>query len=313
MSLIALAAAVAAMMVDAPREEAITAPGPKGDLAGTMLRAGKDAPVVLIVPGSGPTDRDGNNPLGVTAQSNRLLAEALAGRGVSSVRIDKRGMFGSKAAIPDPNTVTLDDYAHDVHAWIATIRAKTGARCVWVAGHSEGGLVALAAAREPAGICGLILIAAPGRRLDVVLREQFHANPANAPILADADTALDALKAGRDVDVSAMHPTVQRIFAPAVQGFLKSIFAVDPARLIADYKGPVLIVQGDRDIQVSVADAETLHKAQPHSTLAILPGVNHILKAVASDDRAANLATYRDSSLPLAPGVADAVAGFVKR
>ena len=123
----------------------------------------------------------------------RLLADALAAKGVSSVRIDKRGMFASAAAIPDPNKVTLSDYADDVAAWIAAIRAKTGASCVWVAGHSEGGLVALTAAQRVKGICGLILIATPGRPLGGVMREQFHANPANAPILPDADAAIDAL------------------------------------------------------------------------------------------------------------------------
>lgn len=316
MNLIALAAATAGMgalpiAAPASRAEPITAPGPQGDLAGTWVRARPGAPVVLIIPGSGPTDRDGNSPLGLTAQPYRLLAEALAERGIASVRIDKRGMFGSKAAMADANAVTVNDYAADVHAWIAAIRAKTGARCVWVAGHSEGGLVALAAAQHPAGMCGLVLISAPGRRLDVVMREQFHANPANAPVLSDADAALDALAAGRDVDVSRMHPALQQVFAPRVQGFLKSLFAADPARLIAGYHGPVLIVQGDRDLQVSLADAEALHKAQPRATLAVVPGVNHVLKMVASDDRAANLATYGDASLPLAPGVAEAIAGFV--
>ncbi len=310
-----LAAAAMLATPDAalPREEPITAPGPHGDLAGTWQPAGAGAPVVLIIPGSGPTDRDGDNPLGVTARPYRLLAEALAGRGVASVRIDKRGMFGSKAAIADANDVILADYARDVHTWIEAIRARTKARCVWVAGHSEGGLVALAAAQQPTDLCGLILISAPGRRLDVVMREQFHANPANAPILGEADSALDALAAGRDVDVTALHPALQRIFAPAVQGFLKSLFAADPARMIAGYRGRALIVQGDRDIQVATSDAEALHAAQPASTLTIVPGMNHVLKAVAADDRAANLATYSDSSLPLAPGIADAIAGFVTR
>src|SRR6185437_11332636 len=146
--LIAAAAAVAVPM---------TAPGPQGPLAGTLEDAGKGAPVVLIIPGSGPTDRDGNNPIGVTAAPYRLLAEALAAKGVSSVRIDKRGMFGSKAAVPDPNKVTIADYATDAHSWAAAVRKQTGAKCVWVLGHSEGALIALAATQQPQGICGVIL------------------------------------------------------------------------------------------------------------------------------------------------------------
>src|SRR6476469_492073 len=137
---------------------AMTAPGPQGPLAGTLLDGGAHSPVVLIIPGSGPTDRDGNNPLGITAAPYRMLAEALAQRGVSTVRIDKRGMFASKAAVADPNKVTIGDYARDTHNWVAAIRKQTGANCVWVLGHSEGALVALAAAQKPDAICGAILV-----------------------------------------------------------------------------------------------------------------------------------------------------------
>src|SRR6476620_4570229 len=135
LSIMIAAAAVAATPM--------TVPGPKGGIAGTFVDAGRGSPVVLIIPGSGPTDRDGNNPMGVTAAPYRLLAEALATKGVSSLRADKRGMFASKAAIADANAVTIADYAADAHNWIGMLRERTGANCVWLLGHSEGGLVAL--------------------------------------------------------------------------------------------------------------------------------------------------------------------------
>src|SRR5262245_15965848 len=126
--------------------QTIQIPGPEGSLAGTLLAPGTpSAPVVLIIPGSGPTDRDGNGPAGLMASTYRLLAEGLVTRGIASVRIDKRGLFGSRAAVTDPNSVTIDDYAADVRAWVSAIRDRTGAPCVWVLGHSEGGLVALVA------------------------------------------------------------------------------------------------------------------------------------------------------------------------
>ena len=102
--------AMAMMLAAAVASAVITTPGPQGPLEGAYLDAGRHSPLILIIPGSGPTDRDGNNPLGVSAAQYRLLAEALAARGVSSVRIDKRGMFGSKAAVRDPNAVTIGDY-----------------------------------------------------------------------------------------------------------------------------------------------------------------------------------------------------------
>ena len=125
-----IAAALVAAQAAAPIERQLTAPGSQGSLSGTLLDAGKRAPVVVIIPGSGPTDRDGNNPLGVRPSTYRLLAEGLAARGITTVRIDKRGMFASKAAIANPNAVTIADYAADAHAWAKAARVATGARCV---------------------------------------------------------------------------------------------------------------------------------------------------------------------------------------
>ena len=292
---------------------AITAPGPQGPLEGTLLDAGKSAPVVLIIPGSGPTDRDGNNPLGVTAAPYRLLAEALAAKGVSSARIDKRGMFGSKAAVADANKVTIADYAADTHNWVEAIHKRTGAKCVWVLGHSEGALVALASAQNPDGMCGVILVSGAGRRMSDIIREQLRANPANAPVLDSAMAAIDSLEQGRHVDVTDMHPALQRLFAPQVQDFLIDMFRQDPARLAAAVKLPMLIVQGERDVQVSVADAKALATAQPKARLVLIPAMNHVLKDVGSDDRAANVATYADPSLPVDSTAVDAIASFVKR
>ncbi|UWU77008.1 alpha/beta fold hydrolase [Bradyrhizobium huanghuaihaiense] len=245
------------------------------------------------------------------ASTYRLLAEGLATHGIASVRIDKRGLFGSHAAVADPNCVTIDDYAADVRAWVSTIRGLTGAPCVWVLGHSEGGLVALVAAQDAPDLCGLILVATAGRPLGAVLREQLQSNPANAPILDEALSAITQLEAGRRVDLTGMHPALLPLFSPAVQDFLINQFSFDPARLIATCRQPVLIVQGQRDIQIGPSDAEGLWRANPAARLAVLPDTNHVLKTVASDDRTANIATYSDPGLPLAPGVVDAIATFI--
>jgi pimeloyl-ACP methyl ester carboxylesterase len=288
----------------------MTAPGPKGPLAGTFEDAGKGAPVVLIIPGSGPTDRDGNNPIGVTAAPYRLLADALAARAVSSVRI-KRGLFGSKAAIADPNQVTIGDYANDAHTWVATIRQKTGAKCVWVLGHSEGALVALAAGQQADGICGVILVSGAGRKLSDVIREQLRSNPANAPVLDSAMAALDALDRRKHVDVTNINPALLSLFRPQVQDFLIDMFGYDPAKLAASAAVPLMIVQGERDIQVSTADAKALAAAQPKAKLFLIPAMNHVLKDVPADDRPRNVATYGDPSLPVDTSMVDAITAFV--
>lgn len=291
---------------------AITAPGPQGPLAGTLTNAGAKAPVVLIIPGSGPTDRDGNNPMGVTAAPYRMLAEALAEKGVSTVRIDKRGMFASKAAVADPNAVTISDYVADTNAWVRSIRERTGASCVWLLGHSEGGLVALAAAQRPEGVCGLILVAAPGRKLGVIIREQLMANPANTPVLGSAVSALETLESGRTVDVSGLDPALLPLFAPQVQPFLIDLLAKDPAQLAAGVQLPMLIVQGGSDIQVSDADFQALRTAKLSEQSLMIPRMSHVLKNVDEDTRQASLATYSDPSRPISQQLIDAVAAFVK-
>jgi pimeloyl-ACP methyl ester carboxylesterase len=182
---------------------------------------------------------------------------------------------------------------------------------VWVAGHSEGGLVALASSQKPGGICGLILLAAPGRPAGEVLRDQLRLALGNGPMLRQATAAIKALEAGRRPDMHSMHPALRELFAPQVHGLLISMFSYDPARLIANFHKPVLIMQGERDIQVSVADAKRLKEAAPAAKLVLLPDVNHVFKTVKSADAAANEAAYVKAAIPLAPEVADEIADFV--
>ncbi len=296
-----------------PVEVPMEAAGPQGPLAGTMLRGSSaHGPVALIIPGSGPTDRDGNSPLGVRAASYRLLAQGLAAEGITTVRIDKRGMFGSAGAVPDANAVTMADYVADTTAWVKSVRAQTGASCIWLIGHSEGGLVALAAAQEVENLCGVVLIAAAGRPLGDVIKSQLRANPANAPLLEAADAAIDELAEGRRVDVTALPQPLAPLFNPAVQGFLVSTFSLDPADLVAKARLPILIVQGGKDIQVSVADAERLKAANPAAMLIVLPNANHVLKDVAGNSPSDNLAAYQALDLPLSEGLVSGIAAFVR-
>ena len=303
MSLIAMTAAAALAAAD------LTIPGPKGPLAGTLTDPSPSAPAIILIPGSGPTDRNGDSPLGVSGGIFRQLAEQLAAKGVATLRIDKRGMFGSKAAIANPNAVTFGDYAADVHDWARLLKAR-GKRCAWVAGHSEGGLAALVAAQDPSDICGLILLSAPGRPVGTVMREQLK--PKLPPAMFGAfDAAMAKLERGEKVDPATVPAPLAPLFAPSLQGFMIDFASRDPAKLAAATKLPMLIVQGETDIQVSINDAKLLAAARPDARLVMLPGVNHVWR-MAPADPAANAATYNDASLPIAPAVADAIADFVK-
>jgi len=238
MSLLFLVAAAALVPLD------VRIAGSDGALAGTLTDPSPAAPTLILIPGSGPTDRNSDNPAGISGGIYRQLAA----RGVATLRIDKRGMFGSRGAIANPNAVTIADYVTDVRGWTRFLRTS-GKRCVWLAGHSEGGLVALAAAQQPSGICGLVLLAAPGRPLGAVLRGQLA--PKLPPAMyAAADGAIARLERRQRVDPAALPAPLAQLFNAGVQGFLIDLMAIDPARLAAATRLPMLIVQGETDIQV---------------------------------------------------------------
>lgn len=299
---------LALALIAGPTATEAVLPTQPAPLHGTLLTPETASAVAVIIPGSGPTDRDGNSPLGVSASTYRLLAESLAAQGVATIRIDKRGIAASAAAGPAEQDLRFTDYSADALTWVAEAARLTSKPCAWLIGHSEGTLVALKAVQGGDDkVCGLILLSGAGRPAGVVLREQLTALP--EPMKGQAYAALTELEAGRTV--ADTPPALAALFRPSVQPYLISWLPLDPAILVAAYDGPVFIGQGTTDIQVSTTDAQALATADPKATLKLWEGVNHVLKA-APADRAANAATYADPALPLAPGVAEDVAAFIR-
>lgn len=300
----------ATLLASGPIETAVTLPARPAPLHGTLLAPeGTSRAVAVILPGSGPTDRDGNSPqMGLSAQPYRLLAEGLAGQGIDTVRIDKRGIGESAAAGPAEADLRITDYVEDARAWAAEAASRTGQPCAWLIGHSEGALIALAAADgHEDSICGLVLLSGAGRPAGVILREQLGPQLPE-PMKTEAFHALSELEAGRTV--SDTPPALAALFRPSVQPYLISWLALDPAALIAAWHGPAMIGQGTTDIQITTTDMFALAIARPDAQLVVWEGANHVLKT-APAERAANIATYSDPTLPLAPGIVDDVAGFI--
>lgn len=294
--------------IDAPEKagEDVTV----GGLSGTLLKpAGVERPpVVLLVAGSGPTDRNGNQG-GSGPASLRLLAEALAQHGIASLRYDKRGIGRSTVTGLREQDVVLGSFVDDAAAWLTWLQQRLDLGAPIVAGHSEGGLIAiLLAKRMP--VSGIVLIATPGRRLGDVLREQLQASGMPAPLLTEALATLAALERGESV--ATVKPELAPLFRPSVQPFTRSMLAVDPAGELGGLKPPVMIVSGGHDLQVSAADAALLAKARADATRLDIPEMNHVLK-IAPADRAGQQDAYANPSLPLAPGLGEKVAEFVKR
>lgn len=299
---------LAAALLD-PTATPVSLPAEPAPLHATLLTPeGPTRAVAVILPGSGPTDRDGNSPGGLNASTYRLLAEGLAEQGIATVRIDKRGVGQSGPAMIAEQDLTFQTYIDDARAWADEAARVTGRPCVWLIGHSEGSQIALAAAQgSNPSVCGLVLLAGAGRPAGVILRDQFRAG-LPATLLAPALAALDELEAGRTVTNAP--PELAALFRPSVQPYLISWIGLDPTDLIRTYEGPVMIGHGTTDIQVAMADADALSAARPTAQLVVWEGVNHVLK-LAPADRAGNIATYSNPALPLAPGVVEDVAGFI--
>ncbi|QYF87426.1 alpha/beta hydrolase [Brevundimonas sp. PAMC22021] len=303
-----LGSIMAAVFMAGLAAEDIVLPAQPAPLHGTLLTPdGEASAVAVILPGSGPTDRDGDNPLGVRAATYRLLAEGLAAEGIVSLRIDKRGIGASAGAARSEAELRFNDYVADARAWTSEAVRRTGRPCAWLIGHSEGALVATLAAENNSEICGLVLLSGAGRPAMTVMREQFGAAP--EPVRGQALSILDRLERGETV--TDVPPALASAFRPSVQPYLASWAVLDPAEALSRYRGPVFIGQGETDLQTRETDAQALKAARPDATLVIWPGVNHVLKTAPADPQA-NMAAYVAPDLPLGPGVAEDVATFIR-
>lgn len=307
-----LAAALAAAfpLAAAAADVEVAIDGGKAPLHGALRvpEGFKRGPAVLMIAGSGPTDRnsDSNIP-GVKPASFRLLADGLEQEGIPSLRFDKRGIGASLNAAPPEADLRFDDLVKDAAAWAAFLKARPGVTCVVIFGHSEGALIG-AAVTAQTPVCGLVEASGVGRPVDLVIEAQMAAAGASPEVQTKVRETLKALKEGRTAETP---PRLGALFRPSVQPYLISWLKYDPTATLKAARAPVLILQGDNDIQVSVEDARLLAAARPDAKLVIVPGMNHILKD-APTDRAGNLAAYADPSRPLAPEVVPTVAKFVK-
>ena len=277
------------------------------ELGGTLTvprEATGRVPVVVIIAGSGPTDRNGNSMMGIRPNSYAQLAWRLAERGIASLRYDKRAMPGMKGTF-DMTKMTLDDFAADARAAAESLARDARFSRVILLGHSEGSSLA---ARAGPPVAAVISVSGLGRPFGVVLREQLS-RQFDSAILLRYDTAMaQYLRGEPPKDVP---PQLGPLFVPINLSFMRSLSSFDPPAAIRAVRQPVLIVQGGRDLQVTVADAERLHAAKPDAQLVIVPLANHVLKQTTDTTLTGQMPTYRNPAVPIMPEVANAVADWI--
>jgi pimeloyl-ACP methyl ester carboxylesterase len=293
-------------------EEQFTWVNSQQRLAGTMTRpaaATGPVPVVLIIAGSGPTDRDGNNAMGLRTDTYKKLAWDLAARGIASVRYDKRGLGGS-SVLASSSPVTFDDFADDAVAGARALAADRRFSRVVLIGHSEGAGLATRAANRGAPVAGVVMMAGLGRPFRAVLHEQL-AGRMDAAGVAEFERLMDAYLG--DGPMPEIRTELRVLFPPSARRFVQTAVAIDPAGEARRLRVPLLVLQGATDIQVRVADAEALRAARPDADVRIIPAANHLFVPAERADAAAQAATYTDPTLPLVPELVPAVVGFVMR
>jgi len=290
-----------------------------GTLFGTLElpQSRSRVPVVLIIAGSGPTDRDGNSPVHKGPNNSlKLLAEGLAARGIASVRYDKRGIGETGKAMQlaaEKTKATLREedlsfeiYIDDAVSWCKKLRADKRFSLLTVLGHSEGSLIGMVAGQR-ASADAYVSVAGAGRPVQEILLEQVKSQ-LPPDLQKSTEDILSQLAAGKRVE--SVPPVLNGLFRSSVQPYMISWLRYDPVKEIAKLHIPVLIVQGTTDIQINSVDAKSLAGANPKATLLLIDGMNHVLKTVPNQPDKQD-SSYSDPTLPVAPVLISGISSFV--
>ncbi len=279
-----------------------------GDIKGTLRipqNSGK-VPVVLIIAGSGPTDRDGNNNMGMKTNAYKMLADSLEKAGIATLRYDKRGVGESADALKKEEDLRFEDMINDASGFVKMLKNDSHFSKVYILGHSEGSLIGMVAAQKVQAD-GYISVAGIAERADKVVELQI--TETSKELAVKATILFDSLAAG--YDVKNIDNDLMSLLRPSIQPYMKSWLKYNPSKEIVKLKIPILIVQGTNDIQVAKQQADMLKKANPKAKLVIVDGMSHILKDGPAD-REKNIETYNKSDLPLSGGLVIGLVKFLK-
>ncbi|WP_452223136.1 alpha/beta hydrolase [Lacinutrix chionoecetis] len=258
--------------------------------------------LVIIIAGSGPTDRDGNQNF-LKGNSLKKLAEGLTAKNIATFRYDKRIVKQIRKGNVDKN-IMFDDFVTDAKNVISYFKKTGNYNKIYVAGHSQGSLVGILAAKDTAD--GFISLAGAGQSIDNVIIEQVEKT---APMfLDDTKRIFKVLEDGKTT--TEFPPALASIFNLDVQPFIANWMSYNPQTEIKKLDMPILIINGTKDLQVSEAEANLLYEAAPNATLKIIDKMNHVLVPIEGGDLE-NSKSYNEASRTLAPELFDAIVAFI--
>lgn len=272
---------------------------------GTLLvpKKEKNLPLAIIIAGSGPTDRDGNQQM-MKNNSLKFLAEGLYDKEIATFRYDKRIVKQMKNRSIDERNIHFGDFISDAVAVLKYFQKDKRFSKIYIIGHSQGSLIGMVASQE--GANGFISIAGAGQEIDDVIVDQLSKQAAD--LVDNARTSFDDLRAnGVAYNYS---PGLASIFRKEIQPFIFSWMQYNPQEEIVKLDIPIMIINGDKDFQVQVSEAELLHSAKPDATYKIIHNMNHIFKEVEGNSLE-NSKTYNQYNLPVIPELIDSIADFI--
>lgn len=266
-------------------------------------------PAVVIISGSGPTDRNGNTlSKGIKNNSLKLLAESLASHGIASIRYDKRGVGESAQAIAKKEDLRFETYIDDAVLWGKELQKDMRFTHVAIVGHSEGSLIGMKACPKLDG-SAFVSIAGAGFPASQIILTQLKPQLPEY-MFNDVISIIDQLNQGQTVSIDTVPKPLQSFFRANVQPYMISWFRYDPAKELAKLQVPVLLVQGSTDIQISMDDAKTLLESNKQARLIKISGMNHVLKKVSSNPQEQR-SSYRNPNLPISGELIDEITAFV--
>ena len=271
---------------------------------GTLLKPNsKDKPkLAILIAGSGPTDRNGNQNF-LKNNSLKKLAESLSNQGIATFRYDKRVVKQIKTGNIDKNTM-FDDFVKDAISVIEYFK-KTGAFSkIYVIGHSQGSLVGMLAGKDR--IDGFVSISGAGKSIDSVVIDQVQKT---APqFTQDTKRVFGIMRSGKTT--SDYPPALYSIFNLEIQPFMMNWMQYNPKEIIKSLDMPILIINGTNDLQVSTEEAKSLKNAAPSAELKIIEKMNHIMFIIDGDDLE-NAKSYNESTRSISQEVIDDIVGFI--